>query len=234
MSLTCEKEMTITIGVGIPDPFYYYKLETFAANTLVDSVAARNILKTFGGSDPTVVPAKIGDGYQYAFNGILWIATRTNADANIQGIDVTIRAWVFPTTGSDYETNIEFRGGGSGFFELRSRVDVGVHNAYARIRTNVASPIVEISTGLVANQWNHVMVWHDNGTEIGVRVNNGTPATIAHTTGIEAKTAVRLDYLANNATAVILDELSIWKELLTDAQQTADWNGGAGATYPFS
>lgn len=233
MATTCSRELSITIAEPLPEPFFYYKLDSFDGTNIIDSVAARNMAKTFGASDPTVVPAKISDGYSYAFNGLLWIATRTNSDTNITGLDCTIRCWVFPTTGSDYELNIEIRQSTNRFFELRTRVDVGVHNAYARIKTNAVSPNVEISTGLVANQWNHVMVWHDNGTEIGVRVNNGTPATIAHVTGIESTTSLRLDYLANNATAVILDEISIWKQLLTDDQQDADWNGGNGVTYPF-
>lgn len=232
MATTCSRELSITIADPLPEPFFYYKLDSFDGTNIIDSVAARNMAQT-AGTDPTVVPAKIADGFEYAFGGSLFIASRSNADTNITGLDVTMRCWIFPTTGSEHEINIELRSGTSRFFELRTNTIGATQDAFARIRTNVVSPNVEISTPLIENQWNHVMVWHENGVEIGVRVNNGAPATIAHITGIESTSSLRLDYLANNATAVILDEIAIWKQLLTTAQQNADWNGGVGVTYPF-
>jgi len=84
---------------------------------------------------------------------------------------------------------------------------------------------------LSAEVWHHVLFWHDSANDlVGLSVDGGPPLT-AQTAGAPADTPglFRLgDNGWNNYLDGRLDEVSLWKRLLTPAERAALWNGGAG------
>lgn len=235
MATTCSRELSITILEPIPDPFFYYKLESNpGGTTIVDSVAARDMSLSSGLAPSSVIPAKIGNGFQFSAQAPISIHRRDNADCAIQGLDVTMRFWVFFNTADVFSVAVQIIQGSS-WFILNASNDGGFDpKARLQIRRNVSGADNQIDVVLPMNQWNHILCWHEDGVEVGLRVNNGTPSTLAFTDGIQQTNSLRLNANTNSGGTFIIDEISVWKgQVLTTEQQDADWNGGNGVTYPF-
>jgi hypothetical protein len=100
------------------------------------------------------------------------------------------------------------------------------------------------STGVAANNfgapsngvWCFVVAWHDaTNDQIGICVNNGTPNTVSHSTGIfDGNAPFRIGTLGTAGTYHwhgLLDEISIWSRVLTSDERTALYNSGNGLAY---
>lgn len=85
--------------------------------------------------------------------------------------------------------------------------------------------------------WYFIAAWHNKTTDkIYISVNNGTVDEVAHAGGIFAgNSPVTLGALpaASRYGACNMDEVGIWKRLLTADERTALYNGGGGNTHPF-
>lgn len=87
--------------------------------------------------------------------------------------------------------------------------------------------------------WYFIVAWHDaTANKIYLQVNNGTIYEAAHTTGVfDGNSSFYLGSLDNAVTTYrmdgLIDEVGFWKKVLTEAERTALYNGGSGATYPF-
>jgi len=78
--------------------------------------------------------------------------------------------------------------------------------------------------------WHRIMVWYcgTNGSW-GLQLNNDTPVT--GTTVLNAAGASS-QFRWSLKGDIYIDEVVLWKGLLTTAERLTDWNGGAGVTYP--
>jgi hypothetical protein len=82
--------------------------------------------------------------------------------------------------------------------------------------------------------WYHIAaVW--TGTQLKISVNNGTPAAVSHTAGINnPPTGLSLGALSTNYSDCAIDELGVWTRGLTAAEITELFNdGNTGVSYPF-
>ena len=94
-------------------------------------------------------------------------------------------------------------------------------------------------TGSIST-WYFVDVYHDPSTDkIGISINNGAFATADLSGGGYASDTAKVCLSSNdNATPNTpfggrIDELGIWRRLLTAAERTRLYNGGNGLSYPF-
>lgn len=228
MSTTCSRELSITIGAGIPEPFSYYKLDSFDGTNIVDSVSARDLTGATTSGQPTLVAGKIGNALQYDASATpsATVYQRVNSDMDIGGLDATIRYWIFYTSGT-FAMNVDdfdvFNG-------LLVRCGASGSDMVARTSDGTNSVV----SMLVPGQWNHIIGWRKgDGSEIGIRVNNGTPVTAA-SFAIASTGTMRIRFETFPNGLWIVDEVALWKgQVLTTAQQDADWNDGDGVTYPF-
>jgi hypothetical protein len=127
--------------------------------------------------------------------------------------------------------------------------DVNLSREYAlQINTSdkfsfVVSPsLVTDTTALVTNTWYHLVAdYRASDNRIRLIVNDGTPVT---TTGSSAATVGSTEFqlgarkflgfedpIANGSR---IDEVGIWKRLLTSGEISDLYNGGSGLSYPFS
>ena len=78
---------------------------------------------------------------------------------------------------------------------------------------------------------------HDAADDtINISVNNNTPASVTHSTGVFDSNASF--YLGRNEEGGTwlggrLDSISVWKRVLNSAERTLLYNGGSGLDYPF-
>lgn len=86
--------------------------------------------------------------------------------------------------------------------------------------------------------WYFVMAWHDSvNDEIGIQVNNGTPDTLAHSTGLTAGDTEDFKIGLTGGAAYIdglVDEVSLWSRILAADEKTALYNGGNGLAFPWN
>jgi hypothetical protein len=106
------------------------------------------------------------------------------------------------------------------------------------IGNGVATTTVTASTfgSPPLSTWFFVVFWHDSiANTINIQINNWTPNSAAHTTGIFAGTAPfeigRVDFGSLSYFSGIVDEVGIWKRVLTTDERTALWNAGNGLSY---
>jgi hypothetical protein len=100
-----------------------------------------------------------------------------------------------------------------------------------------AGNIKQVSSGVAASAgvWQHVIAWHDPVSNvIAIAVNNGTPVTTSHTTGVRT-TSYEFELGARRAQGFfydgLMDEVGFWKRGLTANERTALYNGGSGLSY---
>ena len=80
------------------------------------------------------------------------------------------------------------------------------------------------------------MAWLDAGANtLNIQVNNGTIDSAAQTI-TPGDGAAEFEMGADRSINFMngrIDSCSIWKRVLTPAERTTLWNGGAGLDYPF-
>lgn len=99
-----------------------------------------------------------------------------------------------------------------------------------------ASTTVSSSTTLSPDTWYHVVCYHDpTANTIGIIVNDGTPDTNSHSTGIADGTHA-FEMGGSNATycPVRIDEVGLWGKVLSSQEVTDLYNSGSGYSYPFT
>jgi len=89
--------------------------------------------------------------------------------------------------------------------------------------------------------WHHVIGWHDAAANtINLQVDGG--AVFSSNTGgafpssIDGPSGIGRGYYSNVMTYFdgLIDEVGLWRRLLTPAERTALYNAGNGVTYPFT
>jgi len=88
-----------------------------------------------------------------------------------------------------------------------------------------------------AGTWYHIVAWHDaTANTINIVVDDGTVDSLAHTLGVYSGT-FNLNIGSHTNTAAqmsgAIDELGYWHKVLSAAEITQLYNGGAGLAYPF-
>jgi len=160
-----------------------------------------------------------------------------NASVSLGDIDCTIIGWfkatTLPTfdfvskdieTGSDREYLVGYNG---------SRMRFGVFSAAGAFTQIVANTFGALSTGT----WYHVAAWHDSVNNIlGISV-NGTSDTVSYSSGIrDAAARFAIGSRGANANRLdgLVDEIGLWKRMLTPTERANIYNSGSGLAYPFS
>lgn len=181
---------------------------------------------------------KQGNAADFEVSNFEYLTIASNATLQMGDIDFTIAFWMnLESTGSrtfvsKYDTAagkreylVLFEGG-----ELR----FGVSADGNAVVTLDWGPTPSLAT------WYFVVAWHDaTANTINIQVNDGTPTSAAHSTGLSTGTGTfMLGALSLSGTPYtvymhdgLLDEVSIWKRVLTDEERTWLFNSGDGRAY---
>lgn len=164
------------------------------------------------------------------------LTTTDNASLSMGDIDFTIAYWIKPSTLGTLQTPIgKYTASTSttGEYMMRlaanDRFHFGVGSGSSFVSATATTPAV--TTG----QWYFVVGWHDASNDtVNIQVNNGTVYTEAHSGGVNdgfvdftigARTDSR-EYF-NGA----LDNVAIWKRVLTAHERTSLYQAGVGRSY---
>lgn len=213
----------------------YWKLDE-ASGTRADSLGVSNLTDN---NTVTQNPGKVSNAAQFTAANSESLSIADNTALSTGDIDFTVAAWVYLDTLA--VTQI--------LAAKSSNIGAAANNEYALYYASTARFIFRVSTGavdtlLTANTfgapalstWYLVIAWHDSvNNVIGISVNAGTPDTSAYASGVvDSTNAFRLgaDTQAGRYLNGRLDEVAVWKRVLTSNERARLYNAGAGVTYP--
>jgi hypothetical protein len=160
-----------------------------------------------------------------------------NADLSFGDIDFTIAAWL--QLEEKLSGNITWCGKANGALYLyyhqgndRLAAQVFSTSGFGGQGDVAANNLGAPSTGT----WYFVVFWHDaTANTINIQVNNGTANSVSHTTGVYEGDAAF--YIGRNEFGSywdgLIDEVGIWKRVLTADERTDLYNGGSGRDYDY-
>lgn len=212
----------------------YWKMDEASGNA-IDAHGTNHLTDN---NTVTSAAGKIGNARDFEKDNSESLSIASNATLRMGDIEFTITAWVkWETTGGvqvvlgkdDESPNREYT--------LYS--NAGVVTALIAPTGAAGSAVNLTGPTASAGLWYFIVYWHDPvANKIYLQVNNGTIYELAVSGGAFAGTAPfiigglggPLRYQFDG----LVDEVGIWKRMLTPAERTELWNSGNGKTYPFT
>lgn len=216
----------------------YWKMDEVSGNAL-DSTA--NSLTLTDTNTVGTAAGKINTARQFNAAGSRYLSRASESLLQTGDIDFTWSAWVYLDSKATFRivlakaasttiaTSEYIMYYDSSVDRFRFGVGDGstIGNAQA---DNFGSPSI--------NTWYFLVGWHDaTANTVNIQVNNGTANSVAQATAGGYTNAAALNIGARAAGNLPMDgridEIGFWKRVLTAAERTALYAGGAGLTWPF-
>jgi len=206
--------------------FAYWNLNE-ASGVRADSLGLRSLVDNVGVGSAA---AKIGNGLQgvpptgnVQYNGL-------QTDFEFVGTPFTFCAWVkLAAKATDYSIVGPWRASISRSWRFYYNFTLD-HYVFDIITLGavVAAPSPVIGTFDFA-------VWWNDGINSSIQINNGAIVSAAVLTPLAGAATFKIasDHSDTNPFDGIVDEVGVWNRILTAAERTLLYNGGAGKTYPF-
>lgn len=247
MSTLCPKTLSITVSNPVIPPIVYYKLDVIGVgNAAVDSGPYGLDTNTNAGV-VTLVPGIIGNAHMWDATAVRY-RTAPDVHLNLNGLSWTVRVWVKFNALPVFTYNYPFGLDALTFLRLASKGVGGslpIPGSDSECRPYFAwnggwvwADQGNTNSVLKDLAWHRVVVRYDlAGNTVGIAIDNGaddTAITGGAFPGI-AGIAPRMsgpDSHGAPANDLSSCECGIWPYRWSDAEKTADWNGGAGVTYP--
>jgi hypothetical protein len=216
----------------------YWKLDE-ASGTRADSVGSNTLTDI---NTVTSATGKINNAGQFTKSNNEALSIANNTDVQLGDIDWTVTAWVYLDSEPGQMDIISKATGfstGTREFELMYLSDRFVLNTGGFI-----SPVATADNfGAVSTStWYFIVAWHDAaGNTINISVNNGTANSTATSGSFGTQGSGEFTIGSYNANQTTLwtydgriDEVGLWKRVLTSQERTDLYNSGAGFAYPFT
>jgi hypothetical protein len=208
----------------LTDLVSYWKLDE-TSGTRFDSVSANNLsdIDTVG-----FATGKIGNAAE--FTGTNYLSTNTVLSSG----PFSVSFWMNSDTVTRPSARIIARYGNGVPADQAWRASLRDDNAVI----TVGSTTLSIPNIASAATWHHFSFWYnDVAQEIGIQFDT-TIQTTPQTTGyVNTNVDFTIGTLAGGPSSVsfrgLVDEVGVWSRVLTAAERTQLYNGGAGITYPF-
>lgn len=221
----------------LTDLVAYWKLDE-SSGTRYDSHGANHLTDYNTVASAT---GRLGNCISYAVGNTDKYVGCADSDALSTGdIDFTIAGW-FKVTGANGQGQIANKWNWN---TSNREYLLDVHpSTYCRfyIATTAQSQVGAVDSFFPSvGDWTWICGWHDSvNNTVNVQVNGRTVVSTAHSGGVISGgtadfTIGPYSVLANYATEIDIDEVGLWKRVLTSDERAELYNSGAGKTYPFS
>ena len=172
--------------------------------------------------------------------GTEYLSVADNANLSVSNQDFTVAAWVWLDSKSivmyaadQYDQNV------APDRSWRLFYSVGSDRLQFSIRSFSAEPTVDWSAAPSTGQWYFVVAWHEQGVGINIQVNDGTPVSAAHATGVQnSSVPLRIgvdtrqgDVVSPSAWDGRIAAVGFWKRILTSGERTTLYNSGTRLLY---
>lgn len=198
-----------------------------STNLGLDTQGANNLTNN---ATVTQAAGKVGQAASFASASSQFFSIADNASLSMPGTSFTITAWInFATTGTRtiagkwQSSNFEYI-----IYLSTSHIEMIVNHLGAGGDTAAVSGVT-LSTGT----WYFVRGWLDvNAGTVNILINEANLATVAHTTGtVDGAATFRIGADSSPAADFWngqLDEVGIWKRVLTTSEANWLYNSGTG------
>lgn len=216
----------------------HWRLEEAAGATRVDSVGANNLTDVGSVAQAT---GKLGNCVNIYSSDTKYLTAADTDCPNLSmgDIDFTIAAWVqiyaTPAT-SFYAVSKGANGANSNEYILGFGAAAQLYTFVVGNNTN-STTVNASDYGLPpTSTWAFIVAWHDSVLNtINICVNNGMVNSVARTGGsFDSPSPFNIGGINNGSVLWngLVDEVSVWRRVLTAAEITGLYNGGNG--LPFS
>lgn len=213
----------------------YWKLEE-ASGARLDSAGANSLTDN---NTVTQNPGKRGNAAQFTKANSEYLSIASNSALQMgTGVRCSIAGWIYADadmtaqhfifTKDDTVNNREY-----GLYVLTN------NPAFYASSDGTVSGLLAVNSAVTisVSTWYFVVGWYD-GINLSIQVNNGAIATAAYTGNIFGGTATALIGAVSTGTPSLywggrIDELGIWKRVLTAQERAYLYSTGNGRTYPF-
>lgn len=173
---------------------------------------------------------------QFTLANLEFFTVADNASLSTGDIDFTIGMWVYLDSKTTSRGILsKWIGGSNREYQIRynqtaDRFQFLVHDGSIEV-TEDADVLGSPSTAT----WYYIVCWHDSvENTINVQINDGTPDSQGHTTGL-TDTIAPFDLATSDSRGSLWDgrtaRLGFWKRVLTTAERTELYNAGSGIPY---
>lgn len=219
----------------------YWSLEE-ASGTRVDAHGDNDLTDN---NTVTSATGKVGNAADFEANNSEYLSDADNTSYPSGNNDMTICGWInLESLGTarrgfgQWDFGNAQRGWFVQWLDAADRFMFSV-SSNGTLQTHVVATTVDPTP---TGTWFFVVAWHDATNDlIYIQVNNGTPQSAAHSTGIHDSTAAfSIGVMHNNTVAEsdaslimdgLIDEVGLWSRVLTAAERTFLYNAGNGRSY---
>jgi hypothetical protein len=220
----------------LDDLISYWKMDE-ASGAAIDSHGSNTLTDT---NTVGAATGKVGGARDFELDNTEYFTINDNDSLSMGDIDFTLAAWVkLESTGVNRNIIAKYNVAGN-MREYRLYYAQAVNRLQFEVSPDGGSSARTNANNLGApalDTWYFIVAWHDSvNNELSIQVNNGDIDTIAHSTGVLAGTApyrIGVSGSGFDAWDGLIDEVGVWKRVLTSDERAALYNGGGGVTYPF-
>lgn len=208
----------------------YWALEE-ASGARVDATGRGNDLTD--NNTVTQAVGKLGNAAQLVVANSEFLSRTSGADLVMGDIPFTIAGWFNPDSVAPGFQYIISKGSSSIDYEVNLRFDsiefTFWNGSYSTVNT--------ITGSVVINAWQRFVCWYDPvAARLYLKLNNNADVSIPRVTAPTTTTEIfRMGQRAAGGSFFggLLDEICMWKRLLTVSEMLDHWNAGVGVTHPF-
>lgn len=224
---------TLTLSISA-----YWKLDETSGNR-ADSVGTSTLTDN---NTVTYNPGKVSNAAQFTAANSEWLSVNDNAAISNTG-DLTLAFWVYLDTDASVMGIVckEPNNYTTGEYEIIYNNNVGGNKRFQYVVINTTGDATSVTASNFGTPstgtWYFILAtWTASSGTMTIQVNNGT-ANTGTRSGTARDGTVPLLIGAQTTTSRWfdgrIDEVGIWKRVLTTAERTALYNGGSGQSYPF-
>ncbi len=200
------------------------RTDGYGSNTLTDN------------NTVTSGTGKIATAGQFTAANSEYLNISDNVDLSMNNTNFTIAAWVYADSldSDNIKGIIEKDDSVAGTRDYRVYYNYSTGKfAFGVFNSSNQNTEVEDTTTLSTNTWYLIIAWHDDtNNTLNIQVNNNTATSLSYTSDVK-DSAAKLWIGTQGAVPLTfwngrIDEVAIWKKVLTSAERTFLYNGGNG------
>ena len=158
-----------------------------------------------------------------------------NADLSLGAdTDMCVAAWINPTAVNVAQFLVA-KGTGSTAPDVEYWLYAMSDDARFGVGDGTNFSYAQVTAGLTANEWHLLIGCHDSTLDLVTVEVNGVEATTAHSSGTQDLAGVFAVGKGGNADTnfadAAIDNVAVWKRVLSTSEKATLWNAGAGTFY---
>lgn len=182
---------------------------------------------------------KISNAADFEATNSEYLSIADNASLRMGDIDFTVCAWIKAESTAASGIVLSKYDYGATQREFQLEVTSGAYAQFIVSNNGTAITFLQWATFPISTgTWYFMVAWHDaTANTINIQVNNGTALSTAHTTGVlNGTSSFAIGSRFNSGTPIsffdgLVDEVSVWKRVLTADERTWLYNSGNGRAY---